>query len=122
MQNGRRVVCFFFAILLMSLAVSVEVRSNGQASNHPDKIIKEGSWELRVFYRNKGTRSERQHGILLYEGKPVEATVVGEKRNTPLGLMKYYGPENSKGVPWAPTGWNFADKRTIKPSWQDKNE
>ena len=122
MKNGRGVVCFFLAILLMSLAVCFEASPNRQASNHPDKIIKEGSWELRIFYRNKGTRSEGQHGILFYEGNPLEGTVLGEERETDLGLMKYYGPENSKGVPWAPTGWNFADKGTIKPSWQDENK
>ena len=122
MKNLPSVYQFLFALTIMSLSVCSGVSTNEWETGDPDKTLKKGSWELQIFYRNKGTRSEGQHGVLLYYDKPVQGTVVGEEKDTELGRMEYYGPENEKQVPWAPTGWNFADKGNIKPSWQDKDE
>ena len=71
-------------------------------------------WELRIKYLNKGSRSEGQDGVLLKDGKPVKAAGKGETVDTSLGRIKYYGSE--RNVPWALTGWNFADRRRAKNS------
>lgn len=104
-------------VLMAACANGVsEVVSGGERM--PDKVLVQGEWELRIFYRNQGTRSEGQHGALLFEGKEVEAGSVGEEKDTDLGRMRYYGPESEVSVPWAPSGWNFSDPGKIPPSWQ----
>jgi hypothetical protein len=70
--------------------------------------------KLRIEYLQKGTRSEGQNGILLCAGAEVAGTAVGQTTNTPLGELKWYGTER-KNL-WDNTGWNFADKRLVKPS------
>lgn len=83
----------------------------------PDRVITEGRWELRIWYRQRGSRSEGQHGVLLRDGVPVEAARSGEVRDTSLGKMRYYAPTDGD-MPWAKTGWNFADPDGIPPSWE----
>jgi hypothetical protein len=78
------------------------------------KVLREGGWELQIWYRAKGSRSEGQHGVLLHDGKTIKGVTVGEELDTALGKMKYYGTAPS--VPWNPSGWHFADKGLIKPS------
>ena len=78
-----------------------------------------GAWELRVWYRAKGTRSEGQHGVLRFEGRELESPEIGAERDTGLGRMRYYGPQGDR-MPWMPTGWNYADAAKMKPSsWID---
>jgi WD40 repeat protein len=74
-------------------------------------------WELVVTYRLKGSRSEGQHGTLFHDGKARENGTVGELIDTPLGEMKFYG--TVVAVPWATTGWHFADPKKIKKSYAD---
>ena len=90
-------------------------------STRPDRrvISDSGAWELRVWYRAKGTRSEGQHGALLFEGRELETPEIGTARDTGLGRMTYYGPQGER-MPWMPTGWNYADPAKMKPSsWVD---
>jgi hypothetical protein len=83
--------------------------------NQPaEKVLRAGAWELQIWYRAKGTRSEGQHGVLLRDGKIVKGSTVGEEMDTALGKMKYYGTQ--PGVLWNPSGWHFADKGLIKPA------
>jgi hypothetical protein len=72
------------------------------------------SWTLKVTYLRKGTRSEGQDGQLLKEGVVVEGETVAETKKTSLGEMKYYGADR-KSL-WSLTGWNFSDRRRVKPS------
>lgn len=80
------------------------------------RFYKAGDWELYVFFTNKGTKSEGQFGVLLQNGNmypPVSPE--NEGIETELGKMKYYSLDSQ--VPWAPTGWLFADKSKIPNSW-----
>ena len=87
------------------------------AAERPDRILKKGGWELQIFYRFAGTRSEGQYGKLLHDGKLV-AGKEGQELQTDLGTLKYYG---EKAVHlWLPTGWNFKDPDTI-PGSSDTN-
>lgn len=84
----------------------------------PDYVEKKGNWELRIYYRAKGTKAEGSHGILLFNNKPYITNRVGDEVETDLGLMKYYGEfkEYVKHI-WDPSGWNYADRTKIKHSW-----
>ena len=83
-------------------------------SQPAEKILRAEAWELQIWYRAKGSRSEGQHGVLLHDGDAVKGSTVGEEMDTALGKMKYYGTR--PGVLWNPSGWHFADKSLIKPS------
>jgi len=74
-----------------------------------DRVLAKGDWVLEINYWAKGTRSEGQHGTLLYKGEVVRAANTGEIIATDLGEMKYYG-DPSVRVEWLryQTGWNFA--------------
>lgn len=81
------------------------------------RFYKAGDWELYIFFTNRGTKSEGQFGILLQNGNKYPPPVSPENKeiDTELGKMKYYGLDPQ--VPWAPTGWLFADKSNIPNSW-----
>jgi hypothetical protein len=88
--------------------------SGVDVSQPADKVLRQEGWELQIWYRAKGTRSEGQHGVLLQNGKEIPPGNVGDEMDTALGKMKYYGA--TPGVLWDPSGWHFADKSLIKPS------
>ncbi|MEJ5309121.1 MAG: hypothetical protein WHX52_05075 [Anaerolineae bacterium] len=81
------------------------------------RTITSGDWTLNIYFRNRGTRSEGQHGVLLHKGTPVEPPAIGAVIETDLGQMRYYGSPEGVKVPWENTGWNFADEEKILPSW-----
>lgn len=83
------------------------------------RTIASGDWTLNIYFRNRGTRSEGQHGVLLHKGKPVEPPAIGAVIETDLGQMRYYGQPAGVQVPWGNTGWNFADEEKILPSWSE---
>ena len=116
------IVASLLLFCLFGLTGCLGLNAGEEKKTTPDRVIKKGPWELQTFYKNKGTRSEGQHGILLYQGNAVVAKQTGEEKATDLGLMKYYGPENEQQVPWSPSGWNFADKGKIIPSGQKQEE
>ena len=90
-------------------------------SSAPDRRLAtgDGRWELRIWYRAKGTRSEGQHGALYANGREVPTPEDGAERETGLGRMRYFGMARDR-LPWQPTGWNFADAaHRLPPSWQD---
>lgn len=109
-------ICLVLIMMAACVSGANQVASGDERT--PDKMLTQGKWELHIFYRNQGTRSEGQHGVLLYEGKELEAGSVGEEKDTDLGRMRYYGPESEVAVPWAPSGWNFSDRGKILPSRQ----
>ncbi len=83
----------------------------------PDLIIEKDTWTLQIFYRNKGSKSEGQHGILLKGGIAVLPKEVGETISTSLGSLKYYMHPEDMEFPFNITGWNFADSSQIRSSW-----
>ena len=109
-------------LLLLPLVGCMAPSDTGPASTvaatrpDPDRILERDGWELRLWYRNRGTRSEGQHGILSFAGREIPPAPLGTERETALGRMKYY-EEEPGGMPWAKTGWNFADEAKILPSW-----
>lgn len=88
------------------------------SARRPRSLVR-GDWTLNIYFRNQGTRSEGQHGILLHNNKAVEPREVDEVIDTDLGQMKYYGRLEGVHVPWENTGWNFADEEKILPSWEE---
>jgi hypothetical protein len=96
-----------------------------EQSKHSEscRYYKAGDWELYVFFTNRGTKSEGQFGVLLQNGSkyPPAVSSESEEIETELGKMKYYGLEMKfdaldSRVPWAPTGWLFADASKIPHS------
>lgn len=81
------------------------------------KSIVSGAWTLNIYFRCRGSKSEGQHGVLFRNGEPVEPRQVGEVIDTDLGRMKYYYHLEDMELLWEPTGWNFADRAKIQPSW-----
>ena len=87
--------------------------------DRPGTVYKQGDWELQVTYRNKGTRSEGLHGVLLHRGEIVTGGKVGEVIHTDLARMEYLGDRDKVKRPWDPSGWLFADRRKWPgPSWK----
>lgn len=73
----------------------------------PGNIYQKGDWTLFVYYRNRGTRSQGQHGILIHNGQEVLPKQPGEIIQTDLGELKYYKTPEEISVLWDMTGWNF---------------
>jgi len=92
---------------------------NGLAADTPDKTLTGGQWELRIYYHARGSRSEGQHGVLLHQGEVVEPQQVGEVLETDLGKLKYYRRPEDRRLPSELTGWNFAEHRQARLSWDD---
>lgn len=115
---------FRFSLLSLLIAAPLCIADTGQPaadenigvdiSTPSDKVLRAEGWELQIWYRAKGSRSEGQHGVLFRNGKPVEGSTIGTEMDTALGKMKFYG--NAPEVLWEPSGWHFADKDLIKPS------
>ena len=74
----------------------------------PGNIYHLGAWTLYLYYRNRGTRSQGQHGILFKDGQEVNPTQVGQIIQTDLGDLKYYKTPEEMTLLWDMTGWNFA--------------
>jgi len=84
-----------------------------------DKKVAKGRWELLIFYRNKGTRSEGQHGILLHYGEVIEPERADQELDTDIGKIKYYLLPREMNFSFYHTGWNFADQKKIRASWEN---
>lgn len=97
------------AALLLLAAATVVV------AEQADRVLRKGEWELQIVYRNKGTRSEGQHGTLLRSGQVIKGEKVGQELETDFGTLKYFG-ETAEAL-WLPTGWNFTNAHTIPRSW-----
>lgn len=83
----------------------------------PSRVNHKGVWILLIYYRNKGTRSEGQHGVLLKDGQVITSGSPGAMLETELGTMKYYMHPKDMLQAWDTTGWNFANSGMIKP-WE----
>ncbi|MCP4417686.1 MAG: hypothetical protein GY805_13770 [Chloroflexi bacterium] len=82
-----------------------------------ERITQKNGWTLKVSFRNAGTRSEGQHGELSQNGRSLIPDHEGQELDTPLGRMKYHlHPENAN-LPFAITGWNYANPKLVRPSW-----
>jgi hypothetical protein len=85
----------------------------------PDESFVSGTWMLHIYYRNRGSKSEGQHGVLLHDGQAVEPRQVGELIETDLGTLKYYLRLEDMIATFELTGWNFADANRIRLYWED---
>jgi len=64
-----------------------------------------GPWKYVYTIRAAGSRSEGRHGVLLYNGRPVEGIAkagLHDRIRTPWGLMQFRGP---KQRPFGGSGW-----------------
>ena len=71
-------------------------------------IYQQGGWMLVIYYRNRGSRSQGQHGVLFKDGVEVKPRQVGEIIQTDLGDLKYVMHPEDMTVLWDMTGWTFA--------------
>lgn len=92
-----------------------------QDNRKPDREFSAGLWTLQIFYRLKSTKSEGQHGVLLYDNKVIEPKQPYEVLETELGSIKYYLHPSEMQATFEITGWNFADSNRIRASW-DKGD
>lgn len=98
-------------------------KDNNYNQEIPYYTIKKDEWELKIYYRNIGSKSEGSNGILLYKNVPMLNDKINNIVKTSIGEMKYYGefPENVE-YPWNPSGWNYANKNYILHSWNVKDK
>ena len=79
-----------------------------------DFTYEKGGWELRVWYLQKGTRSEGKLGVLSHDGREVCPRRDGDLIDTPLGRLHF----NGHGPIWSFRGWSFANgSKNPPPSW-----
>jgi inhibitor of cysteine peptidase len=80
-------------------------------------VYRTETWELRVRYLQKGTRSEGMEGSLLHDGMEVPGgRVMGEVMETSMGRMVWRGTHREH--PWGKTGWLFEKPGLLLPSSQ----
>jgi hypothetical protein len=85
-----------------------------------DRLYSEGPWQLKIIYKERGTKSEGPHGVLYRDGEIVDPLQPGEMIDTDLGTLKYYAPLTETQPSWAVTGWHFADQNLILSSFGDR--
>lgn len=121
-KNFKRSENFFFTLLAdhlsrnviqnkitqgIRLEFAVRVMKGNMLLSKPDENMKKGDWELRIFRRLKGARSEGLLGILLHKGKIVVGSK-GQNTKNALGDLTFY-----EGTLWNPRGWLYSDKNKI---------
>jgi len=88
------------------------------AVQKPDIIRKGKECELRVWYFNKGTRSEGLHGELLIAGEMIAGKKQGDSVSCDLGEFIWHGTSEDRKLPFARSGWLPKDLSGIYPSWK----
>jgi hypothetical protein len=94
------------------------------------KVLRSGEWEYKLYYKDKGKKSEGILGHLLFRGEPIPVSIVPEFINTPWGDMTFLpAPKtlNRKGIVM---GWTYREYDkipwTITPrpsdSWGKRND
>lgn len=73
----------------------------------PGNVYTRGAWTLYIYYRNRATRSQGQHGVLYKDGLEVQPKQVGEIIQTELGDLKYNMRPEEMTLLWDMTGWTF---------------
>ena len=73
----------------------------------PGNTYQQGGWMLVIYYRNRGSRSQGQHGVLFKDGVEVKPRQVGEILQTDLGDLKYVMHPEDMTFLWDITGWVF---------------
>ena len=81
-----------------------------------DRTITAGDTELSIWYFQRGSRSEGQHGELRIDGERIPPAALGEMKPSALGTLRWFGDE--RPVLWAVSGWHFDDETQRLSSWQ----
>ena len=93
-----RLPALAFALPLAACAVAgaaIDTSKNGRYES--------GDWAYAFTIRAKGSRSERRHGELSFEGWAVEKLMevkLYDKVKTPWGLMQFFGPKARYNSGW----------------------
>ena len=83
----------------------------------PDIIKNSGDYHLKIFYFEKGTRSEGIYGMMLLKDKEIIGKSPEETIKAPFGIYVWHGPLDNKKQGWGCTGWLPKDLSTVYPSW-----
>lgn len=123
------------ATLLLGLLLSTAVLPDGlsyplEPFSDP-KVYKSGEWELRIYYRHKGTVDEAMNGELLLGGKRPIAVVPPQFLQTPFGAVTFFvAPKHFDQLDYKRmvVGWTFVDYKktpwTIqpRPEWEPRSD
>lgn len=82
-------------------------------SGRPDWVYQASDWVLNLYIvrnENKGKAGKKQgsHGILLFEGQPVQGEP-GEVRALPIGTVTFQGSAESRQNLRDNSGWQMTD-------------
>jgi len=83
-------------LLLLLLGLVFVASAHAEGLSYPlepfsnPKTYKAGDWELRIYYRHKGTADEGMNGELLFQGKHPIAVVPPEYLETPFGGITFF--------------------------------
>ncbi|MDK2967447.1 MULTISPECIES: hypothetical protein [Lacrimispora] len=89
--------------------------------NMPYYTISKDKWELQIYYRAIGKKSEGPNGLLFYMNMPVSGLSINDVMDTSIGKIKYYGKYQEGGkYLWEPTGFNYSNSEYVLNSWDIK--
>jgi hypothetical protein len=107
-----------FSLLLLGFMWIAAAGSAAPPTRQPD-IAKSGEGcEFRVWYLEKGTRSEGIHGTLVVGGKALAGNKTGETVTCSLGDFVWHGDWDSRRQAWAASGWLPKALGEIYPSYK----
>ena len=116
----RLIPTLLAGLVITTSAQASELRYPFEPFSEP-KIYKDGDWELRIYYRHKGTANEAMHGELLFQGKRPVAVVPPGYVQTPFGGVTFFiAPKHFEKLDFKQMviGWTFRDYE--KTPWTSK--
>lgn len=107
-----KIIFFLFTGLFITISTHAEELSYPLEPFSEPKIYKDGDWELRIYYRHKGTADEAMNGELLFHSKRLVAVVPPGYLQTPFGGLTFFiAPKQYERLDYKKMviGWTFRD-------------
>ena len=89
--------------LVLALPLAATAAAGAAIDTSKSGTYESGDWAYAFTIRAKGSRSERRHGELRFEGWAVEKLMevkLYDKVKTPWGLMQFFGPKARYNSGW----------------------
>jgi len=107
-------------VLICALCLVATLQAKAEDFGYPARppfgkatILRSGDWEYRVFYKDKGTKMEGLLGHLLFQGSPVQVSIVPEFIQTPWGDMTFFPAPKTLDRTGIVMGWTYRDYKKI---------